>query len=70
MTRRGMPVRVLEHVRLSTVQMSVAHRQRVWNRHPDGGSMGLGTSPSRIRRSLSALRRGSGTGTADSSATE
>src|SRR6266545_7161841 len=40
--------------------------QRVWNRQPDGGLIGLGTSPSsRIRLRLTA---GSGMGTADSSA--
>src|SRR6266849_9979037 len=40
--------------------------QRVWNRHPEGGLMGLGTSPSRMIRFR--LTAGSGMGTAESSA--
>src|SRR4051794_38725332 len=42
-------------------------QHRVWNGHPDGGVLGLGTSPVRTMR----LRRrpGSGSGTADSRAT-
>ena len=45
---------------------ALAIGQRVWKWQPDGGLMGLGTSPS----SLIRLRptRGSGIGTADSSA--
>ena len=40
--------------------------QRVWKRQPDGGLIGLGTSPSsRIRLRFTA---GSGIGTAESSA--
>ena len=47
-------------------QMSIAFGQRLWNGQPGGGFIGEGTSPVRtIRR---ALRAGSGTGTADSSA--
>src|SRR5512132_843172 len=47
-------------------QRSNAYGHRVWKRQPAGRSMGLGTSPESINR----LRRtvGSGTGTADSSA--
>src|SRR5688500_18562721 len=40
--------------------------QRVWKRHPDGGLMGLGTSPSSRMRLRFIV--GSGMGTADSSA--
>ena len=40
----------------------------MWNRQPDGGSIGLGTSPSRVMRSRSKFLRGSGIGTADSKA--
>ena len=47
-------------------QTSAAMGQRVWKWQPDGGLMGLGTSPCRII----FLRRtdGSGIGTADNSA--
>src|SRR5205823_9754175 len=31
----------------SREQISVAYRQRGWNLHPEGGAIGLGTSPSR-----------------------
>src|SRR5205823_9621673 len=40
--------------------------QRVWNRQPDGGLIGLGTSPSRMIRFRFTV--GSGMGTAESSA--
>ncbi len=40
--------------------------QRVWKRHPDGGLIGLGTSPS--SRMRLRLTEGSGIGTADRSA--
>src|SRR5213078_1832907 len=40
--------------------------QRVWNRQPEGGLIGLGTSPSRMIRLR--LMVGSGIGTAESSA--
>ena len=52
----------------SSAQMSCAFQQRVRNRQPDGGSTGLGTSPSSTIRWRCALLAGSGTGTADSSA--
>src|SRR5215469_13635599 len=52
----------------SRVQISVAYRQRGWNRHPDGGATGLGTSPSSTICSRRAESSGSGTGTADSRA--
>jgi hypothetical protein len=42
--------------------------QRGWKRQPDGGSIGEGTSPTRITRSRSLTASGSGTGTADSKA--
>src|SRR5262245_47875071 len=47
-------------------QEGTRSEHRVWKRHPEGGLMGLGTSPSRMIR----LRRtaGSGMGTAESSA--
>ena len=52
-------------------QISCAFQHRVRNRQPDGGLIGLGTSPvSRIRSRWALSRRaGSGTGTADISAT-
>src|SRR5437660_1298973 len=40
--------------------------QRVWKRHPEGGLMGLGTSPSRMIRLR--FTEGSGIGTAERSA--
>src|SRR5262249_21731306 len=40
--------------------------QRVWKRQPDGGLIGLGTSPSRMMRLRFTV--GSGIGTAESSA--
>ena len=49
-------------------QILVAYRQRGWKRQPEGGTIGLGTSPSStiwVRRSD---RSGSGIGTADSRA--
>ena len=45
-----------------------AFGQRGWNRQPEGGSIGLGTSPSRMIRLLAAARSGSGIGTAESRA--
>src|SRR5712692_2084436 len=47
--------------------MSIALGQRGWNLQPDGGLIGLGTSPGRIMRSV--LCFGSGIGIADSNAT-
>ena len=44
-------------------------QQRVWNRHPDGGLAGDGTSPRRIIRLRVLSTRGSGIGTALTSAT-
>src|SRR6266542_5038139 len=41
-----------------------------WNRHPEGGSMGEGTSPSRMIRFLWAARSGSAMGTAERRAPE
>ena len=52
----------------SWTQRSWALGQRGWNRQPDGGSIGDGTSPSRITRSRFWAASGSGTGIADSSA--
>ena len=52
----------------SWTQRSWALGQRGWNRQPDGGSIGEGTSPSRITRSRCSAASGSGTGIADSSA--
>ena len=42
--------------------------QRVRNRHPDGGSIGLGMSPVSVIRSRSRSITGSGSGIADSNA--
>ena len=57
----------------SVRQISCAFQHRVWNRQAGGGLSGLGTSPlSRMRSRRAArpsLRTGSGTGTADISAT-
>ena len=50
-------------------QTSVARGQRVRNRHPEGGSIALGTSPRSTMRSRAALALGSGRGIAESSAT-
>ena len=52
----------------SSRQRGVASGQRVWNRQAFGGLVGEGTSPPRIWRCLLRARRGSGTGTALSSA--
>ena len=49
-------------------QISVARGQRVWKRQADGGSIGLGTSPSSTICSRERFSRGSGIGTAESSA--
>ena len=46
-------------------QAATACGQRVWNRHPDGGSIGDGTSPWSITRLRRASTTGSGTGTAE-----
>src|SRR5215469_9218361 len=56
------------------LQISWAFQHLVWNRHAGGGFSGLGTSPVSRMRSLRARvppspRTGSGTGTADISAT-
>ena len=48
--------------------MSWAFQQRVRNRQPLGGFSGLGVSPSRTMCFRECSFRGSGTGTADSSA--
>ena len=45
--------------------LAIGHR--VWKRQPDGGLAGLGTSPWRMMRRRARSRRGSATGTADSS---
>src|SRR5206468_8367479 len=44
---------------------SCARGHRGWNRHPDGGLIGDGTSPSRMIRFFWAAMSGSGMGTAD-----
>src|SRR5207253_8700481 len=49
----------------STRQRSTAYGQRVWKWQPEGGLIGLGTSPCSTR--FSRLIFGSGTGTASSS---
>src|SRR5699024_7880914 len=49
----------------SVTHLSEANGQRVWNRHPVGGSIGEGTSPDKIIRSLFAS--GSVFGIADNS---
>ncbi len=47
-------------------QRACATGQRVWNRHPGGGAIGLGTSPvSRVRRDAAPT---TGSGTAEISA--
>src|SRR3569833_4203 len=50
----------------SRLQTSWASGQRVWKWQPDGGLIGLGTSP--LRRTRLRFTEGSGIGTADSSA--
>ena len=52
----------------SIAQMSWAIQQRVRKRQPDGGSIGLGTSPNSLIRLRARSRSGSGIGIADSSA--
>ncbi len=47
---------------------SMATGQRGWKQQPDGGLIGLGTSPNSIIRSRFSSRKGSGTGTAESNA--
>ena len=49
-------------------QTSIAYGQRVWKWQPDGGLIGLGTSPARMIRSRRFSITGSGIGTAESSA--
>ena len=50
-------------------QMSCAFQHRVRNRHPDGGSTGLGTSPASRMRTLGGVPRTTPrSGTAESSA--
>ena len=48
-------------------QSGIAYGQRVWKRQPEGGSIGLGTSPVSTMRSRARSSTGSGTGTAESS---
>jgi hypothetical protein len=48
--------------------MSWAIQQRVRKRQPDGGSIGLGTSPNNLIRWRARSLSGSGIGIADSSA--
>ena len=52
----------------SCLQMSCAFQQRGWKWQPDGGLAGLGTSPSSTIRWRWRSCRGSGIGTAESSA--
>ena len=52
----------------TSAQRGCALKHRVRKRQPDGGSAGLGRSPSSTMRVRSRSRLGSGTGTADSSA--
>src|SRR5262249_42931916 len=49
-------------------QTACALKQRVRKRQPEGGAAGLGTSPRSTMRRRARSRRGSGIGTADSSA--
>jgi hypothetical protein len=51
------------------LQISVAYGQRVWKRHPEGGSIGLGGSPTTTARARLRLSRGSGIGIAARSPT-
>ena len=62
------PRRVVEVAPFRIGKISVTNGQRVWNLHAAGGASGLGTSPSRIRRTRRSLRSGSAIGIADSSA--
>jgi hypothetical protein len=50
------------------LQLSTAIGQRGWNTQPDGGWIGLGTSPFTGRNLRPASTLGSGTGTASRSA--
>src|SRR5260370_9788291 len=50
------------------LQPSTATGQRGWNTQPEGGLIGLGTSPLVGRNSRCAATQGAGTGTADSNA--
>ena len=50
------------------LQLSTAIGQRGWNTQPDGGWIGLGTSPFTGRSLRPASTLGSGTGTASRSA--
>ena len=52
----------------SSAHTSVAFQQRVRKRHPDGGSVGVGGSPSSTMRRRPRSISGSGIGAADSSA--
>ena len=52
----------------SSAQRSVAFQQRVRNRQPDGGSVGVGASPVSTMRRRPVSTSGSGIGAADSSA--
>src|SRR5207247_11303581 len=51
-----------------STQTCAALGHRGWNRQPDGGLIGEGTSPTRRIRSRRSDASGSGTGTADNSA--
>ena len=48
---------------IPNLQSSIIIGHRVWNTHPSGGFIGLGTSPVRMMRSLCASITGSGIGT-------
>src|SRR3954469_11931917 len=52
----------------TSAQMLSARQQRVRNRHPLGGSVGVGGSPTRTIRARSRSISGSGIGAADSNA--
>ena len=52
----------------TSAQSSRALGQRVWNRHPRGGLVGVGRSPTRTIRSRLSATSGSACGRADSSA--
>ena len=53
---------------MSVLHLSWTFQHRVWNRQPDGGLAGEGTSPLRTICSFLSRSVGSGTGTADSRA--
>lgn len=66
MTRNQVSTRALLQHRRALRAEGWAIEQRVWKWQPDGGFIGLGTSP--LRRMRSRLSLGSGTGTAESTA--